>query len=158
MSFSKNKADAFINKLKTVFQTKSNMVDNINEKSTEDTYPSTLATKKYLDAKMQIRDGFFKVMNNIVKRGENLVIMCYNSDGSPMPDGTHICLRFIHYHDKCKIDGENVIIEDVIEAHELTVANSRIEFEVKASPRVVGIFVAKKSNASINMSATVIIN
>lgn len=52
MSFSRQKADAFIAKLKSVFQTKANMVQEISETDpSPDKYPSEKAIKEYIDKK-----------------------------------------------------------------------------------------------------------
>lgn len=52
MSFSRQKADAFIAKLKNVFQTKANIVQEISETDpSPDKYPSEKAIKEYIDKK-----------------------------------------------------------------------------------------------------------
>lgn len=52
MSFSRQKADAFIAKLKSVFQTKANMVQEISDNPSPDKYPSEKAIKEYIDQKL----------------------------------------------------------------------------------------------------------
>lgn len=49
VSFNTDKADAFIAKLKSVFQNKENMVQEIGETPSPDKYPSEQAVKEYVD-------------------------------------------------------------------------------------------------------------